>query len=130
MDSIYFPPQKAKRIQPAEASPAPTFWDVVAPAPTESELYQQLVPIAREMLRTSTGGVILGDVILEAEARGISCTPPPMADKQKEQRKNSWFARIMSEAGGVATAEKKRSPVARSHGNLQTVWRRREIEGG
>lgn len=109
------------------ASAQPSLWEQYVAPVGDSELHAKLVQIAREMLRTTPHGVIVGEVILEAERRGISCVAPPMEDKQKAQRKTSWFARVMRDAGGVATADVRRSPVPRHHGNRHSVYRRREV---
>lgn len=105
---------------------APTLWDFVPPAP-KGDLFDQLVAIADEMLRKrELFGVTPGEVVYEAEKRGIKVGGVPMSDKNREQRQTSWLPRVMRAAGGVSTERRRPSPVRRHHRHPHKVYVRRE----
>ncbi len=106
---------------------APTLWDFIPPAP-KGDLFEQLVAIADEMLRThGLFGVTPGEVVYEAEKRGIKVGGVPMSDKMKEQRQTSWLPRVLRAAGGISTARSRPSPVRRHHRHQHRVYIRREL---
>jgi hypothetical protein len=106
---------------------APTLWDFIPPAP-KGELFEQLVAIADELLRThGLYGATPGEVVYTAEKRGIKVGGVPMADKNKEQRQTSWLPRVMRVAGGMATERRRPSPVRRHHRHPHRVYIRREV---
>lgn len=77
---------------------------------------ERLVPIARE-LAERPGGVTVGDLRLEAVARGV-------LTGAEQGRKLSYLGAVMKAAGLVATGMRRRSSVERSHGNLHMIWRK------
>lgn len=101
---------------------APTLWDFVPPAPAVS-LVDQLTAIALE-LATMAGarGVTVGEIVYEAERRGIAVGGAVMSDKTKEQRQTSWLARVPRAAGLLATDRVRQSPVKRHHRHRHTVY--------
>lgn len=119
MDPILFPDRKPK--QPVDDGP--TLWDFVPQEPG-TELFEQLVAIAKEMARArGAHGVTVGEVVFEAEEkRGLKVGGAPMEDKAKEQRQTSWLPRVMKAAGLAPLDVTRRSPVKRHHKHRHTVW--------
>ncbi len=102
-------------------------WKFVAPAPG-TELRRQLVAIGVQMLAVAGDyGVIVGEVVQEAERRGIKVGGEKMKDPIREQRQTSWLAHVMPEAGGVPRGDTRPSPLKRHHGKTQRIYVRGEV---
>lgn len=124
---------KKKRAAAPQSESAGSLWEHVAPTPA-TDLVSQLVAIANDLevehcvTRGPLYGVTIGEVVFEAEARGIKVGGAPMDDKVKEQRQTSWLPRVMKQADLVVTASYRPSPVKRHHGTPHKVWIRREVK--
>lgn len=127
------PRRRARKF--AEPAPAENLFDHVPKVSDSSALLQKLVAIANELLIAHTGshgrlyGITIGEVVLEAEARGIVVQAPEMEDKGKQQRATSGLLpRVLPRCGLVRTADYRPSPVKRHHGTPHRVYVRREVK--
>lgn len=109
-------------------------FDFVPPAPQTTELFDELQRVAVMIARTrqlegdGLRGVTIGEVILEYETRtGNRVGGEKMDNKVKEQRQTSWLPRVMKHPSLQRTAEYRRSPVERHHGNPHRVYQHREV---
>jgi len=75
-----------------------------------------LVPVVRELAsKAGQQGVTISDVRLVAVQRGLL----PETAKGREL---SWLGALCRAAGLIATDQTRRSVIAQSNGNRQTVW--------
>jgi hypothetical protein len=117
-----------------EPEPVGNLFDHVPKVSPDNDLFKQLVAVANELEIEHTNsrgplyGVTIGEVVFEAETRGVSVQPPEMKDKGKQQRALSGLlARVLPRAGFVRTAEYRSSPVKRQHGSPHRVYVRRDV---
>jgi hypothetical protein len=84
-------------------------------AAANQDLIEKLVPLARWLAhQAGEAGVTVADVRLLAEQRGLL--------PESKGRRLSWLGAVMPRAG-LKPAGWRRSFLAKSHGNLQRVYR-------
>lgn len=78
---------------------------------------ERLVPVARELAaKAGPAGVTVADLRLTAVQRGL-------LTGQETGRSLSYLGKVMEAAGLENTGTYRRSFLAKSNGNLQSVWR-------
>lgn len=77
---------------------------------------ERLVPLAKELARRAgRSGITVSDLRITAVQRGL-------LTGAEEGKRLAYLGSVMPAAGLVTTGHYRRSDVAKSHGNLHSVW--------